>query len=279
MSAVSGPAMWRALSDEWALFSTGTNHGRGVSRVANEIGDLVLRLGRLAYANPGWTPATTAAVSRKPAELAPTLGDLRNVLTAIHHAVDTLTHIAVTDRRCARQAAADGRVYTPTRLLPADNDIPYPYVRAPRSRITTLLDGYHLAVKTCAAATVAFDYLSLAVQTPSRVLAVSHSAIRGGKPNHGQPGPLVSPSPIRQPELGALIEDPVPPGHLEEAVRSLQLSEPALRLRAAAIDEAARGVLAEALAKVHHQATAGGDACGKPGPVQAEPRNRLPGRG
>lgn len=42
-------------------------------------------------------------------------------------------------------------------------------------------------------------------------------------------------------------------------------------LRAAAVDEAARGFLAAALAKVHHQATAAGDGCGKPGPEQAEP--------
>ena len=44
---------WRASADEWDLLSTGTSHGSGVSRVANEIGDLVLRIGRLAYANPG----------------------------------------------------------------------------------------------------------------------------------------------------------------------------------------------------------------------------------
>jgi hypothetical protein len=131
-------AAWHMLSDEWALFGTGTNHGRGVSRVANEIGDLVLRVGRLAYSNPGWTPATSPVHPCSPADLARTPSDLRLVLGATHHGIDTLTHIAVTDRRCARRAAADGRVYLPTRLLPADNDIPYPYVRAPRSRIAAL---------------------------------------------------------------------------------------------------------------------------------------------
>ena len=47
---------WRAVTDEWGLLSTGTTRGAGVSPVAAEIGDLVLRVGRLAYANPGWTP-------------------------------------------------------------------------------------------------------------------------------------------------------------------------------------------------------------------------------
>ena len=44
-------------------------------------------------------------------------------------------------------------------------------------------------------------------------------------------------------------------GHVEGAVRELGLTEPALLLRAAAVDEAARELLAEATAKAQHQAT------------------------
>ena len=247
---------WRALSDEWVLLSTGANHGRGVSRVANEIGAMVLRVGRLAFSNPEWTPATSPARASDPVDLAPTVDDLRLVLAAIHHVVDTLTHIAVTDCRCVRGAAADGRVYFPTRLLPANNDIPHPYVSAPRSRITALLDKYHLAVKTSAAATAAFDSLSLAVQTPSHVLAVTRSAITGSTPNRSRAKPLDSSGPIGQPELYGPVEDPVPVGHLEDAVRSLHLTEPSFLLRAAAIDSAGRDLLAEAISKAKHQATA-----------------------
>jgi hypothetical protein len=58
---------WRAVTGEWGLLSTGTTHGTGVSRVAAEVGDLVLRVGRLAYANPGWTPACGhASLARDP---------------------------------------------------------------------------------------------------------------------------------------------------------------------------------------------------------------------
>ena len=46
------------------------------------------------------------------------------------------------------------------------------------------------------------------------------------------------------------------PGHLEHAIRELQLTEPALLVRASAIDEAGRDLLAEAIAKAHHQASA-----------------------
>lgn len=249
-------AAWRALSDEWVVLSTGANHGRGVSRIANEIGDMVLRVGRLAYSNPGWTPASSPVHAREPGDLAPTLDDVRLALAAIHHVVDTLTYIAATDHRCVSEAAADGRVYIPTRLLPANNDIPHPYVSAPRSRITALLDKYHLAVRSSAAATVTFDSLSLAVQTPSQVLAVTRSAIRGGTPNRHQSEPLESPGPIGQPELYGLVEEPVPVGHLEDVVRSLHLTEPSILLRAAAVDSAARDLLAEAIRKAQHQATA-----------------------
>ena len=133
--------------------------------------DLVLRIGRLAYRNPGWTPACgDASLARQPADLAPSAGGISTVLAAVHHATDTLTHIAVTDQRCVRQAAADHRLYIPTRLLPEDYDIPRPYSPAPRSRVTALLDGYRLAVKTCTAATAALDDLALAAGVPSRVL-------------------------------------------------------------------------------------------------------------
>ena len=95
---------WRAIADEWDLLSTGTNYGNGVSRVANEIGDLVLRIGRLAYANPGWTPASGDNLPRSPAAFAPAAADLRVVLTAVHHANGTLACIAGTDRWCVRQS-------------------------------------------------------------------------------------------------------------------------------------------------------------------------------
>ena len=48
---------WRAVTGEWDLLSTGIHKRAGLSPVAAEMDDLVLRIGRLAYRNPGWTPA------------------------------------------------------------------------------------------------------------------------------------------------------------------------------------------------------------------------------
>ena len=248
---------WRAITGEWGLLSTGITRGAGVSPVAAEIDDLVLRIGRLAYANPGWTPACShTSLARDPAALAPGAGDLLTVLTSVHHAADTLTQVAAADAQCVRRAAADHRLYIATRLLPAGCDIPRPYAPAPSSRVTALLDGYRLAVRTCTAATAALDDLAVAARSPSRVLAAAHNL-----PPVAQPGQAALPAQLpaeadQQLEYvsrGQLPAAPAQPGRMEEAVRDLQLSEPALLLRAAAIDEAARDLLAEATAKAHHQ--------------------------
>ena len=249
---------WRAVTAEWGVLSTGVNRGKDLNRVAAEMGDLILRVGRLAYLNREWTPACShASIIRHPTSLAATTGDIGTVIAAVHHASDTLTHIAVTDLRCIHRAAADSRLYIPTRMLSADHDFPYQHAPAPRSRVTTLLDSYRLAVKTCTAATQAFDDLALAAGAPSHVLAAAHT-----RPTPGSPLPAVQPaelalepppedSPSSQISVGA-----IQPGHLEEAVRDLQLTEPTLLVRASAIDEAGRDLLTGAIAKAHRQASA-----------------------
>jgi hypothetical protein len=247
---------WRAVTGEWDLLSTGTHKPAGISPVAAEMDDLVLQIGRLAYRNPGWTPACgDASLARNPADLAPGADTIPTVLAAVHHATDFLTHMAVTDRRCVRQAAADHRLYLPTRLLPDDYDIPHPYTPAPRSRVTTLLDGYRLAVKTCTAATTALDGLALAAGAPSRVLAAAHTAPAVTNRQVPSLGQVQADRTRDLVSSGQLPATPVQPGRIEDVVRDLQLTEPALLLRAAAIDEAARGLLAEATAKVHHRSS------------------------
>ena len=186
-------------------------------------------------------------------------------MAAVHHATDTLTHIAVTDQRCVRQATADHRLYIPTRLLPEDYDIPHPYTPAPRSRVTALLNGYRLAVKTCTAATTALDDLALAAGATSRVLAAAHATPAGGKCQAPSPG-HVQADRTRDPISGGqLLAAPAQPGRVEGVVRDLQLTEPDLLLRAAAIDEATRDLLAEANAKAYHQSP----GHGQEGPIRA----------
>jgi hypothetical protein len=245
---------WRAVTGEWDLLSTGTRKRAGISPVAAEMDDLVLRIGRLAYRNPGWTPACgNASLARQAADLAPDADAVSTVLAAVHHVTDTLTHIAVTDRRCVRQAAADHRLYIPTRLLPDDYDIPRPYTPAPRSRMTALLNGYRLAVKTCTAATAALDDLALAAGATSRVLTAAHTTPAVTGYPRPAPGQVQADRTRDLLSSGQLPATPAQSGGIEDVVRDLQLTEPVLLLRAAALDEATRDLLAEATAKVGRQ--------------------------
>jgi hypothetical protein len=233
---------WRAVSGEWDTLSTGLDRPKGLSLVAAEAGGLVLRIGRIAYCNPAWTPASgDASRFRDPADLAPAVADLRTAVAAVHQATDAITQIAVQDSHCVHGAFAEGRLYIPTRLLPGDYDIPYRYTPAPLSKVQPLLTGYTLAAEACTAATAALDELALAIEAPSRALTWARR---------------LAPADQRYPQLPA---DPQPPGsrpsilpqpgHIEYSLRNLQISDPDMLVRAAAIDEATRVITVEAKMK------------------------------
>jgi hypothetical protein len=163
---------WRTLTDAWDLISTNADKAACVSPVAAETSDLALRMGRLAYQDPGWTPAC-GSISRDPAALAPSANELRAVLAAVHHATDAISRIATQDGLAVRAAAASRRLYMPTRLVPARSTTPHPYSPAPSAQVNALLAGYDRAVRTSATATTALDSLVLIADAPSRPLALA----------------------------------------------------------------------------------------------------------
>jgi hypothetical protein len=239
---------WRAVAMEWDLLSTGINRRHGLSRVAIAADDLVLRLGRMAYSNPGWTPACgDASIPQTPADLAPGDTYLRNVLAAVHRAMDAVTQIAIQDRYCVHGAFTEGRLYTPTRLLPADYDIPYRYTPTPASRAQPLLNGYDLAVQTSSTATAALDNLAIAAETPSRALAIARQLTPLHAPGQGYRKSLR--------HQGRQANAAPPVGHLEHSLRDLHISDPDLLLRAASIDEATRDITGEAITKANRRET------------------------
>jgi cell wall assembly regulator SMI1 len=225
-------AAWRAVTGEWDLLSTGASRGKVTSHMATEIGDLVLRIGRIAYRNPAWTPTCgDSSLARQAADLAPAAADLPTVLTAVHHATDTLTHVAATDRRCVRSAAADGRLYIATRLLTADYDIPYPYTPAPPSRMEALLTGYDHVASACATATAALDGLALAAGAPSQALAIARRVSSADHAPHGHPdGQWHAPPAVAGPSSSSGIDQR----------RKHQIGDSLLVSRAATAGEAAR---------------------------------------
>jgi hypothetical protein len=149
--------------------------GRGhLSPVAVETRDLATWTGRLAYAEPEWTPSGGPRQEIRPPEsLMPAPQQLPSVVAAVHHACHTLTRLAWAQEGVIRTAAQAGRILVTTRSLPDDLDIPHPYTQAPREHIDRLLAGYQIAGHTSNQATIAVAQAAQATGAPSRVLAAA----------------------------------------------------------------------------------------------------------
>jgi hypothetical protein len=235
---------WRAVTDHWDIMTTGTNRGAGLTPAAAEIGDLVLLTGRLAYRNPHWTPACAhTSQIRDPADLAHSPGDVISALSAVHHAIDTINQIAANDYEAVLDATASNQLFVPTRLLPDTYDIPHPYAPAPRAHTDALLGAYDTAIQATTRTTTALDDLTSAVNAPSSLLAAArHASMTPRQDQRRQHDQRNAPRPHPV--------TPVP-GRTEQALRKLHIRDPALLLRAAVIDQAARDLVTEATAKTH----------------------------
>lgn len=127
----------------------------------DDLTDLMIRMGRLAYASPLWTPAAQdKAALKTPDELAPGPAELRAVLAAVHHAADALARVAARDLEAVRTSAAAGRIsaaYRPE-VIPA-----------PASELRDIYQITHDAAR-CAAETL--DGQAQAANAPSAFLAL-----------------------------------------------------------------------------------------------------------
>ena len=112
----------------------------------------------------------------RPRDLAHSPADIITVLAAVHHAADAIHQIAATDHQAVLDAAADHRLYVPTRLLPDKYDIPHPYTSAPRAHSDALLAAYDTAIEATTRITAALDDLATAVNSPSSLLAAARRA-------------------------------------------------------------------------------------------------------
>jgi len=214
--------------------------------VAAEIGDLVIWAGRLAHTDPAWAPARGAAPGlRDPADLAFTPADIPTVLAAVHHAADALAAVASADRETIRDAAASGHLFIPTRLLPAGDDIPYPYAPAPGQHVDALLATYDNVTTSTTSAAEILDDLAAAIDAPSSLF----TAIRAA--GH-QPAPHVAHRRGSTPPPLALANRSQP-GRVERALRTLGITEPGMLARAAIIDDTTENLVIEACAKTQRR--------------------------
>jgi hypothetical protein len=163
---------WRATAHHWDIASTGTHRGTGPTPVAAEFGDLVLRIGRLAYGNQQWTPARAhASQIRNPVDLAPTLGDITCVVAAVHSAADAVNRVAAEDREAVRATAADHRLYVPAFTRTNAAVVRRRYRTACPSRVDEILARYEDAIKASTGATSKLDDLALVLGAPTWPLA------------------------------------------------------------------------------------------------------------
>ena len=232
--------VWRQTAIQWESLAT---ERRGqASPVVTEIGDLMLRMGRLAWDDPHWTPThQNPATMPTPARLS---ADARDIVAAVHQASDAFAHLVAADATAVTATNRAGRLYVRTRTLPDGYDVPRRYATAPAGRTWPLLQAYTTAVQASAQAAAELADLALAVDAPSSTLALARAACAPRRPPN--PTPSYPTAAALAARADGLPAQAATPGPVERAVQQLCLDDPAMLLRAAAIDHAARHLLDQA---------------------------------
>ena len=174
---------WEQAAGLWRYMSTDTS--TEVSRATTEAADLVVRMGRVVFENPQWTPAITQrAPLREAASLAPDRAGFAAALSAVHHACDAVACIADADQAAIRGAYAAGRLFISNRVLEDNRYPPRSFLTAPADRALFLQRAYQVAIMASADAVSALDGLAIQAGTQSRILAVRRAALTsaGGPP-------------------------------------------------------------------------------------------------
>jgi len=237
---------WRAAASAWREVMTET---KGLTApTVPDAGDMTVRLGRLAFGDPVWTPSLGPQVP--PQNLTDRSADgVRFVVAveAMHHAADALARTGAADLHAVQTAVRASRLYVPTRTLPEEYDVPYKFGHATPAQAAAVVDAYQAAFEAAVHMVEDLDALAVTLHSPSRILAAVRAAAHPEQRDTQAvvPGSLAAPpfSPLSR-ELGA-IED-IHPGPVEQAVRQMQTTDPVLMLRAKAIDLAGRELLTEA---------------------------------
>jgi hypothetical protein len=215
---------WLAAARSWDDLTT---EGQGrLSQAAVEAGNLALWTGRLAYADPQWTPARGPVhAPREPDSLAAGPAAFARVVAAVHYSADTLHRVAAASHDQVLAAAGAGRLYVPVRPGPGleyrFSRRPRQFARVPGSRVEAVLATYARSAEASQAAVHAAGRLAEATGAPSRVLAAAE----------------------RHTELARRL---TPRSQLEQILLDRGVKDPMLLGRAAAADRLTRQVMAEA---------------------------------
>lgn len=241
-AAAAACTSWQHTAAAWKYMVTETK-GMTAPGLA-DTGDLVLRLGRLAFDDPLWTPARSRqAPVRAPADIAPGPEQAALVLTAVHHAADALTLTSVADQHAVRHLVAAQRLYVPARTRAESRyairgtDVPRPFVPALGVDTFALSDAYAASATASAELTAALDVAAVMTGAPSQTLAFVRAASRT---------PLGAEDMATTATAEELADRQVSRYLVESAVRRTGVTEPIMLFRAKMIDQAGRQLIAEA---------------------------------
>jgi hypothetical protein len=239
----------------WLRVALALNHftsdvpGR-ISTEAADAHDLALWSGRLAHADSAWTPANgPSREGRSVAELASTPDAVAMATAAVHHAADSLQHLAAAHQPQAQMAARGGRLLVPTESLQPGYYIASRYTPAPPSRANSL-DAAYKDVRTVglqAAASVAAiaEMTNASSRTISRV-----SEVAQGEDGQGEYERKASwkhqPAEYHSPDL---------PGPVERSLQSIGITNQHQLRHAAAIDRAGEQLILDTCADLQYVRT------------------------
>lgn len=237
---------WRHVDHSWDVLSTESRLMQ--TPVMTEASDLLLRMGRLAWDNPHWTPARAdRAPARSPADLAPGADAVNSVLAAAHQAADAMTCVAMADLKAATAADRAGRLYVPTRLLSGKADVPRRFATAPMAQFRALRNAYRAALDASDQARLVLGEVAVMARAPSMTLALARTAALVQSPRRGRPGndDLIDLTPDHSPFRRSRASDGGA-GPLEQAIKDQQVTDPVILLRAVVIDNAAERLIEQA---------------------------------
>lgn len=239
---------WQEVDHMWDTMMTEGRLPPAAAATA-DAADLVLRVGRLTWDDPHWTPARSrGAPHGLPSVMAPDADAVKAVLAALHQTVDAMAVVAQADADAVVTASAARRLYVPTRSLPEGSDVPRRFAPAPVERCQALRQRYDIAVRASSKAAEALDELAIASGVPSRVLAFARAAAlvqsnrRGSRSRPSEPPDALLASHSLFQDTRATTGQP---GPVEKEIRDRGVVDPIVLLRAAAIDNAASRLISE----------------------------------
>ncbi len=171
-------AAWLRAATEWDTITTNVSSS-GRSQAAADAEDLALWTGRLAYADPHWTPALgPAGTTRSPRDIVTSQAELRRVAGAMHYACHAIRQLAAHNHQQAQEAAATRRLLVPARNLTDSSGRRYLFGFATPADASPLRSAYRDAETTSGHAEKALGALAATVRAPS----VALTATRNNKP-------------------------------------------------------------------------------------------------